>query len=67
MHILVRTITGLSCEVSDASTVSDVQSQVEKKLKEGGINITELNRKLNIALFGDKSAKYYKFKGEGQK
>ena len=32
MHILVRTITGLSCEVSDASTVSDVQSQVEKCL-----------------------------------
>lgn len=45
----------------------NVQSQVEKKLKEGGIDIIELNRKLNIALFGDKGAKYYKFKGGEQK
>ena len=32
MHILVRTITGVSCDVSNAETLSDVQSQISKCL-----------------------------------
>ena len=32
MHILVRTITGVSCDVSNAETLSDVQSQISKSL-----------------------------------
>ena len=44
MHILVQTITGASCEISNAETLSEIQSQIESQM---GIQASEQKLLLN--------------------
>lgn len=44
MHILVQTITGASCEISNAETLSEIQSQIESQM---GIQASEQKLLMN--------------------
>ena len=52
MHILVQSITGASCEITDAQTLSEIQSQIESQM---GIPSEEQKLLLNGKLLTSES------------
>ena len=52
MHILVQSITGASCEITDAQTLSEIQSQIESQM---GIPSKEQKLLLNGKLLTSES------------
>ena len=52
MHILVQSITGATCEITDAQTLSEIQSQIESQM---GIPSEEQKLLLNGKLLTSES------------
>ena len=64
MHILVRTITGLSCQISNAETLAELQSQVSENL---GVPTSEQKLLFNGAVLeGEQSLSSFGLKDQSE-
>ena len=64
MHILVRTITGLSCQISNAETLAELQSQVSENL---GVPTSEQKLLFNGAVLeGEQSLSSFRLKDQSE-